>query len=59
MSIYSKVTEQDLINLCKLAEEQNEQRALEVKNGIFKKKHDIKLAESLSAITKKIDEVKN
>ena len=54
MSIYSNVTEQDLINLRKLAAQQKEQRALKIKKRILKQTHDIKLAESLSPITKKI-----
>ena len=58
MSIYSKVTEQDLIKLRKLAEEQKEQRALKIKNRILKETHGVKLAESLSPITEKLDEVK-
>ena len=58
MSIYSNVTEQDLDNLRKLAEQQKNQRALEIKNRNLKQVHDIKLAESLSPITKKLDEVK-
>ena len=37
MSIYSNVTERDLINLRKLAEHQKEQRALEIKNNNLKK----------------------
>ena len=57
MSIYSKVTEQDLINPRKLAEQQKNQRAEKIKNRILKQTHDIKLAESLSTITKKIEEV--
>ena len=57
MSIYSKVTEQDLIVLHKLAEQQKNQRAKKIKNGILKQTHDIKLAESLSPLTKKLDEV--
>ena len=57
MSIYSNVTEKDLDNLRKLAEQQKEQRALKIKNRILKQTHDIKLAESLSPITKKLDEV--
>ena len=57
MSIYSNVTEQDLINLRKLAEQQKNQRAEKIKNRILKQTHDIKLAESLSPITKKLDEV--
>ena len=56
MSIYSNVTEQDMINLRKLADEQKNQRALKIKNRILKQTHDVKLAESLSPITKKLDE---
>ena len=56
MSIYSNVTEQDLDNLRKLAEQQKEQRAHKIKNRIIKQTHDIKLAESLSPITNKLDE---
>ena len=58
MSIYSNVTEQDLDNLRKLAEQEKNQRALKIKNRILKQTHDIKLAESLSPITKRLDEVK-
>ena len=57
MSIYSNVTEQDLNNLRKLAEQQKEQRALKIKNKILEKTHDVKLAESLSRITERLDEV--
>ena len=57
MSIYSNVTEQDLHNLRKLAEQQKNQRALKIKNRILKQTHDIKLAESLLPITEKLDEV--
>ena len=56
MSIYSNVTEKVLDNLRKLAQQQREQRALKIKNRILKQTHDIKLAESLSPITKKLDE---
>ena len=56
MSIYSNVTDQDLDNLRKLAEQQKEQRALKIKNGILKETHDDKLAKSLSPITNKLDE---
>ena len=58
MSIYSKVTEQDLINLRKLTEQQKEKRAPQIKNKILKQTHDVKLTESLPPITKKLDEVK-
>ena len=54
MSIQPNVIEQDLINLRKLAEQQKNQRALKIKNRILKETHDIKLAESLSPITKKL-----
>ena len=57
MSIYSNVTDQDLINLRKLVEQQKEQRALKFKNRILKQTHDINLPESLSPVTKKLDEV--
>ena len=57
MSIYSNVTEKDLDNLRKLADQQKNQRALKIKNRILKQTHDVKLAESLSPITKKLDEV--
>ena len=40
MSIYSNVTEQDLINLRKLAEQQQEQKAVKIKNRILKQTHD-------------------
>ena len=58
MSIYSNVTEQDLLNLRKLAEQQKNQRGEKIKNRILKQTHDVKLAESLSPITEKLEEVK-
>ena len=58
MSVYSNVTEQDLIILRKLAEQQKEQRALKMKNRILEQTHDVKLAESLSPITIKLDETR-
>ena len=57
MSIYSNVTEEDLINLRKLSEQQKNRQTLKFKNRILKQTHDIKLAESLSPITKKLEEV--
>ena len=57
MSIYYNVTEQDLINLHKLAEQQKNQRALKIKSRILKQTHDVKLSETLSLITKKLEEV--
>ena len=58
MSFYSTVTEQDLINLGKLAEQQKNELAPKIKNKILKQTQDINLAENLSPITKKSDEVK-
>ena len=55
MSIYSNVSEKDLENLRKLADQQKNERALKIKNRILKQTHDVKLAESLSPITKKLD----
>ena len=57
MSIYSNVTEKDLDNLRKLAQQQKEQRAEKIKNRILKQTHDVKLAESSSPITKKLDTI--
>ena len=54
MSIYPNVTKEDLINLSKLAEQQKNQRTLKIENRILKQTHDIKLAESLSPVTKKM-----
>ena len=59
MSNYSNVTEQDLINLRKLAEQQKNQRAIKIKNRILEKTHDKKLAESLSPLTKRLDLIEN
>ena len=57
MSIYSNVIQQFLDNLRKLAEQQKNQRALKIKNRILKQTHDVKLAESLSPITERLDKV--
>ena len=59
MSIYSNVTEQDLINLRKLAEQQKNQRAIKIKNRILEETYDKKLAESLSPLTKRLDLIEN
>ena len=56
MSFHSNVTEHDLINLRKFAEQQKEQRALTIKIRILKQTHDINSAESFSPITKKQQE---
>ena len=57
MSFCFFVTENDLNNLRKLAEQQKKQRAVKTKNRNVKQTHDIKLAESLSPTTKKLEEV--
>ena len=56
MSIYSNVTEQDFFNLRKLVKQQKNQRAPNFKNRVSRQTHDVKLAESLSPITKNLDE---
>ena len=57
MSIYSNVTEKDLFNLRKIAEQQKGQRAIKIKNRTFRQTHDKKLAGKYSTITKNLDEV--
>ena len=57
MSIYFNVTEQDLINRRKLEEQQKSQRAPKIKNIILKQTHDVKLAESISPLTKKLEKI--
>ena len=58
MSIYSNVTEQASIILRNLADQQKNQRAEKFENRNLKQTHGIKLPESFSPITEKIDEVK-
>ena len=57
MSVYPNVTEEDLINLSKLAEQQEEQRAIKIKNKIINQTHDEKLTKNLSPITKKLNTI--
>ena len=45
-----------MVILRKTAEKQREQRALKSTNRILKQTGDVKLSESLSPITKKLDE---
>ena len=52
MSKNLNVTEQDLILLRKLSEQQKNHRAIKIKNRFLKQTHDKKLAENLSPITK-------
>ena len=46
MSIYPNVTEQTLINLVKLSEQQKGQRSSKIKNKSLKQTHDKKVAEN-------------
>ena len=55
MSIYYNMLEQDLINLRKIAEQRKNYQALKIRKRFFKQTHDIKIAESVSPITKKLD----
>ena len=57
MSVYSNVTEEDLLSLEKLAEQQKNEKARKIKKRIFKQTYDQKLAETFEPITKKIDKV--
>ena len=45
-----------MINLRKSAKQQKEERTPEIGNGSLKQTHDVKLAKSLSPITKNIEE---
>ena len=51
------MTQQDLHDLRKLAEKQKNQQAHKIKNRILKQTHDVKLAENLSPLTKKLDNI--
>ena len=55
MSIYPNVTEQDLINLSKLAEQQKNQRAIKIRIRNLKQTHDEELAETFSPINNKLE----
>ena len=57
MSIYPTITKQGKINFDELTEKQKKQRATETKNRNLKQTHDIKVAENLSPITKKLDNI--
>ena len=57
MNFYPKVTKEDLITLCELAEQQNNQRAIKCKSRILIQTRVRNLAENLSPITEKVDEV--
>ena len=57
MFIYSNVTQQGLVNLRKLAEQQKNQRGLKINNRLLKQTHDIKLAENLPPITMELDTI--
>ena len=57
MRRYPNVTGHDLNILRNLSEKQKSQRALKIRNRILKQTHDIKLAESVSPITKNLDQV--
>ena len=56
--MYRYGTQEDLMIVCKLAEQQKKQRAPKIKNTILQQTHDVKLAEPLSPINKELDEVK-
>ena len=57
MSVYRKVTKQDLNKLRKLSDQQKEERALKIRKKILRQTHNIKIVDALSPITEKLDEV--
>ena len=57
MSNHSNVFEQELINLQKLAAQQQNQRAPKINNRILKQTLEVKLAESLSPMPERLDEI--
>ena len=57
MSIYPNITEQDLNNLCKIAEKQKNHGAFSIKIETLKQTHEKKLAEPFAPVTKKLREV--
>ena len=57
MSVYPNVTEEDLLSLEKLAEQQKNEQARKIKKRIFKQTNDEKLAETFKPITQKNDKV--
>ena len=57
MSIYPKVSQQDLYILSELANQLKNERANEFRNRILKQTHDKKLAENLPLFLKKLDTV--
>ena len=58
MSIYSNVTEQDMINLRKLAEPQKSQRALKIKKGVGDRKSNRKTF-FIKTLPKLVEEIQN
>ena len=59
MRIYPNVTEQDMINLTEIAEQQKNQRANNIQIRFLKQTHDKKRAESFKPITKQLGDVNN
>ena len=58
MSIWGNITETHWINLSELAEQQKIQGSIKIKKRILKQTHNIKLAENLTPIIGKLEEVK-
>ena len=57
MSIYPKITKEDMNNLSKLADHEKEQKASKIKTRVLKQTHDEKLAETFKPITNKLEKV--
>ena len=57
MSIYPKVTEEDLNNLSRLAEQQRNQRVPIIRKKKLKQTHEKNVAKNFDPITKKLENV--
>ena len=58
-SVYSNITQQDLIILGILDEQQKNQRAIKLENKSLKQTRDEKLAESFAPVNKILEDVDN
>ena len=57
MSVYLNVTEQNVIELAKLLDQQKNRKATKIENKILKQTHGKILAESSKPITEKLEKV--
>ena len=57
MSIYSNVSQEDLIKLSQFSEQQKNQQTTKIRNRILKQTHVEKLAETFKPITSKLEKI--